>query len=455
MRDGLVFAALIERMTGIVLGEREFPRLKALAEDRARFHGLGDIPSYFRLLRREKESGEWRYLLTRITVKESSLFRGPAQFDALCQSVLPDRIGAGRTEIKIWSAGCARGEEPATLAVVLAECPPPPSVRIRIIATDVDRDALSQGEKAEFSERAVRRIPQHLLEKYFHQRCYGYQLKEKLRSRIEFEYFNLVQFPFSESWGDFDVVFLRNVLIYFRHSLQEKVLQAVAASLSDGGYLFVGPSESLWSLDSGLYREGLASCFVYRKTNGRIIPQPANIGRVQDEDGCIEPGPESSDEEPALQLSPNVVMPPELSIQDKDSLIIRKVVSSLSSGRVDVASRLLEEGNADPGNATVRALEGLTWRLKGEVKNALRAFRAALYLDESLYQVRYLLASCLSDLDWYERAIAEYDSVLRVLSTGGGGEIPEFASLGIPGRLTLGTLCRDALREIEKRHRGL
>jgi len=453
VRAGLVFAALIERMTGIVLPEREFSRLEELAVLRAEMLGLEDAAAYLRLLRREKDSKEWRYIMQQITIKESSLFRGPAQFRALCNDILPERIAADRKELKIWSAGCARGEEPATLAVVLAQCRAVDDIRVRIFATDVDREAMVQGKFGEFSERAVRRIPGDVLEKYFIHTNSTYRLKERYRSDIEFSYFNLVDLPFPRDWSDFDVIFLRNVLIYFRESVQTEVIQAVASSLAEGGYLFVGPSESLWSIDSGLSRCSFSSCFAYRRGareelrreehddptefSGILLPGeeqgPQSISHSLPEDAVHSEPAESSDPGAAESSEVDVLR------------LIRDLVSKVAAGRFDLAEQMRMGVEADPVDARLQALEGIISRCEGKKAEAVRCFRASLYLDPGLYQVRYLLALSLRETGWEERAREEFESILKTLSTGGGAEIPEFAPLALPGRPALEKLCREAL----------
>lgn len=447
MREGLVFAALIERVTGIVLPEWEFARLGEIARERAETLGLEDSSAYLQLLRRERDSREWRYLLQRITIKESSLFRGPAQFAALCDEIIPERIAAGRDELRIWSAGCARGEEPATLAVCLAECKIPSGIRTRIFATDVDREAMAQGMRAEFSARAVRRLPEELLARYFTHENSQYRLQKQRVPEIEFSYFNLVDIPFPQEWRDFDVIFLRNVLIYFRESVLVEVIGAVTASLAEGGYLFVGPSESLWSIDSGLSRRSFSNCFAYRKhapdseiERSRYVPKlkldlPIVVQKIS-----VESEGKTDFSRPSGGSAPK---------SKSESRLVREIVFEISIGRFDLAHQLLEESEMDPIDARLRALEGILYRCEGRKEEAVRSFRAALYLNENLYQVRYLLAVCLSDVGWTERAKEEFKTVLEMLSIGRGEEIPEFAPLDIPGYLTLQQLCKEGLAALQ------
>jgi len=444
MRTGLFFAALIERATGIVMPERDFLRLEKLAAERAAYHGLSNVRSYLKMLRRDRDSEEWRFILGQITVKESSLFRGEAQFEVLREEIIPEWIRSGREKLKIWSAGCARGEEPATIAVIMSEIGVPPPGTIQIIATDVDREALRRAEKAIFSPRAVRRVPQDILSTYFVRNQNGFQLRRPYRSIIEFRYFNLVDIPYPPQWKEFDVVFLRNVLIYFRQQQQGEVIRAVVDSMRHGAYLFAGPSESLWNLHSGLRRQGKEGCFVYRKTSSLPSTEEDNVSRKLPDisfrvrEGLIRHP--STGRSRDLSQAPD----PKTCPLDRNHLI-KEIVSELSRGRIDRSEALLAGERRNPTNPLWRALEGITFRLQGRKEEALRSFRAALYLDESLYQLRYLMAKTLDELGWEDRARAEYLSVLRSLKMGGGKELPELTALGVPGRVSLEKLCRDAL----------
>ena len=152
-------AELIEDLSGIVVPEHDLGRLGILAQERAVATGRRDVGDYFAFLRRDPGSNEWPVLLSRITNKESYLFRGHAQFEALESTILPELANRLRDHhLKVWCAGCARGEEAATLAIVLADSPLVGSWNWQILATDVDPAALAEAREGIFGRRAVAKV---------------------------------------------------------------------------------------------------------------------------------------------------------------------------------------------------------------------------------------------------------------------------------------------------------
>src|SRR4029078_12682475 len=127
---------------------------------------------------------------------------------------------AGSRHLRIWSAACARGEEPATLAMLLAEEPSLSGWNWTIVATDLDEEALAGARLGLYGERAVAQVPPPLLERWFSRRGKLYELDAGLRSRIDYRRLNLAQAPYALPLDSFDLVLLRNVLIYFRRPLQ-------------------------------------------------------------------------------------------------------------------------------------------------------------------------------------------------------------------------------------------
>ncbi|MEA2691915.1 MAG: hypothetical protein QOJ16_1302, partial [Acidobacteriota bacterium] len=187
------FAGLIREVTGNVVPEERFALLAELAERRARALSYADVPAYLDALAAGRLDGEWDGLISAVTIKESYFFRAPQQFEALRREVLP-RLLATRAEarsLRIWSAACARGEEPSTLALLLAEEQALAGWRWRIIATDVDEEALEGARRGLYGERAVSQVPPDLLARYFTRRGKLYELDPGLRASIEYQSLNL------------------------------------------------------------------------------------------------------------------------------------------------------------------------------------------------------------------------------------------------------------------------
>ncbi len=499
---------LIREETGNVVPPARHGFLEEIAARRTRAHGFADATDYVRALAVGQLEGEWEQLVTLVTVKESYFFRAPQQFRAIERHVLPRVMAAkagGDQTLRIWSAASARGEEPATLAMILAEHDALTSWRWKVVATDVDRDALAAAERGLYGERAVSQVPERLLERWFTRRGGLYELSQSIRDRIEYRSMNLSHLPYRGLGTEpFDLVLLRNVLIYFARPLQRRVVTEVTRNLARHGYLFLGASETLWQIYDRLAPVDLGQCFAYRhpeeveavepapgRRSRRSAPSapPARPVRSSRSGGSGGPAagrtPGGSEGDPA-EASPRRPLPRSLFVSDAEAdpgpavqeaappplddrtvtdevrgddsdhpplapggsaqdLLVR-AADALAGNRVELASRLAAQArDADPSEPGVYALEGFLDDLQGHPGEAAGAYRAALYLDPALYQVRVLLADCYARLGNRDRSAQEYRQVLSSLERSAGRDLVLLEVLPFPNRPRAQRLCRQAL----------
>src|SRR6185295_16795795 len=173
-------------------------------------------------------------------------------------------------------------EEPATLAMLLAEEPSLAGWDWTIVATDIDEESLAGARLGLYGARAVAQVPPPLLERWFVKRGKLFELDAGLRSRIDYQALNLAHAPFSLPCAEFDLILLRNVLIYFRRPLQRRVVSQVAPLLAPEGVLFLGASETLWQIQEELEAVDLGPCFAYRHRREAPVaekPAPARVVR--------------------------------------------------------------------------------------------------------------------------------------------------------------------------------
>jgi chemotaxis protein methyltransferase CheR len=201
-----------------------------------------------------------------LTTNESSFFRDLHPFEALAQTLLPElvRRRAAERRLNLWSAGCASGQEPYSLALLLLEkaCLPP-GWSVRLIASDLSSRVLAQARKGRYSQMEVNRgLPAAMLVKYFQREGLDWQLKDEVRRTVEFVRINLI-----EPWPvlpRMDIVFLRNVLIYFGVQTRKTILAQMRQVLRPDGYLFLGGAETTFNLDDGYERVALDRVNCYR-----------------------------------------------------------------------------------------------------------------------------------------------------------------------------------------------
>ncbi len=457
------FAGLIREVTGNVVPEERFALLAELAERRARALSYPDVPAYLTALAAGRLAGEWDGVISVVTIKESYFFRAPQQFEALRRDVLPRllarRAAAGddRT-LRIWSAACARGEEPGTLALLLAEEPALSSRRWRIFATDVDEEALEGARRGLYGERAVAQVPPHLLARYFTRHGKLYELDPGLRARIDYQPLNLAQSPYALPEPELDLILLRNVLIYFSRPLQRWVVGRVAAHLAREGYLFLGASETLWQIQDELEAVDLGGSFAYRHPPADRPNRPVRPARPA---GARPERPARSQPVPPKRR-PTATMPvpaPPISQPPRPAPAPAGATAVPSADRLSAAARLLADNRiaeagrlvadllvADPSEPAPHALAGFLHDLAGRPEEAVPAYRAALYLDPALYQARLLLADCLLRLGHRELAETQFQEVLTLVTLGREHPLPALSALPLPDRERALKRCRQALQ---------
>ncbi len=204
---------------------------------------------YYDFLRFDpNRESELRELFNRVTTNETFFFRDTAQIDCFRQVILPQvmKDQQATREIRIWSAGCSSGEEPFTLAIVVAEeFPALATWDVQVLATDLSEQALEDGRRGVYGPYALRHVPPAYLKKYFTGSDGQYAVGPVLRKMVKFSHLNLVDSVRMRAIRDMDMVFCRNVLIYFDQETRKKIITHFYDALRDRGMFVIGFSESL------------------------------------------------------------------------------------------------------------------------------------------------------------------------------------------------------------------
>lgn len=232
-----------------------------------RLNALGlSLPQYMAYL--EQHPTEWDALIEAVTVNETYFFREESQMEQLVRVVLPQWVH--RDEIRIWSAACSTGEEPYSLAMMIVESGIMPLSRIQIYATDINKKVLQFAERGVYPKHSMcfRRTPERMLRKYFDAVPGGYRVKESIRERVRFMPWNLTRHA-AGVLPVMDVIFCRNVLIYFDGATIRKVISHLSDRLAAGGYLFTGHAETITGLFPEFRTINAPATFYYRKEGGR------------------------------------------------------------------------------------------------------------------------------------------------------------------------------------------
>jgi chemotaxis protein methyltransferase CheR len=225
---------------------------------------VADVASYLKRL--EMDRDELDTLLATISIHVSQFFRNPDTYRILEQKVLPDLCrrarAAGRTELTLWSAGCASGEEPYSLALLLDDMNAR-DLKINILATDVSEPVLDAARRGTFEALRLKEVPPEVLDKYFHGENGHYQILERIRKQVEFRHHNIMT---ASDYPSADLILCRNVMIYFTREQQERILSRFAATLSEHGALVLGRSETMTGDIRRYYQSEFPVERIYRRT---------------------------------------------------------------------------------------------------------------------------------------------------------------------------------------------
>jgi len=242
------FKTVIYNESGITFSSSNRSILESRLKEKLREKSLATPSEYYRLITTNKE--EMKNLLDSVTTNLTRFFRNQPHFDALQNYVIPELIklkkDTGRKRISIWSAGCSTGEEPYTIAMVLSKHLPP-GFTGEVLASDLSLKCLMTAQSGFYTEQKVQGIPEVYLNAYFDKVPDGYQVKKTIMSMVKFDYHNLKH---ESKRTDFDVIFCRNVLIYFDEKAQKEVVDRFYRALNPQGFLFIGHSESLFGMET-------------------------------------------------------------------------------------------------------------------------------------------------------------------------------------------------------------
>lgn len=254
-------AIVLESGKGYLVESRLTPVVREL--------GLKSISELVSELQKPGSQKLVQLVVEAMTTNETSFFRDIHPFTALKEKVLPELIQRRAKEkcLSIWSNACSSGQEPYSIAMLIAEhFPVLKSWKIRIISSDLSSQILDRARLGTFNQTEVNRgLPMNFMLKYFIKDANQWKIRPEIRSMVEFRELNLVE-PFPALIPAMDIVFLRNVLIYFSPETKTEILNKVCRVMSKDSYLFLGGSETTMNLNVDLVREQVGTAVCYRPT---------------------------------------------------------------------------------------------------------------------------------------------------------------------------------------------
>jgi chemotaxis protein methyltransferase CheR len=263
------FRELFYRRTGIWFEDSKRYFVDRRLADRIEATGSESFRQYYLRLRFSEDGPEWQALINAMTVNETYFFREAHQFDCLVNSMLSE-IAVSKPEggrIRIWSVPSSSGEEPYSIAIYLLErWRHLERYEVEILASDIDTGILEQARRGVYSQRSVQHLPNDYLRKYFHPLSNGdYQICEDLRQSVQFSQVNLMDSGATRRFRNVDVIFCRNLLIYFDDASRRRAAEVFYDALNHGGFICLGHSESMSRISSLFTVRRFPDAIVYQK----------------------------------------------------------------------------------------------------------------------------------------------------------------------------------------------
>ncbi len=408
------FRTLILERNGLYFpGDKQQSLRRGLAEA-LQASSCASLNEYYELLRcSPSRSSEWDRLASALTVGETYFFRNKGHFDALAKHILPEIIAQREhfnRRIRIWSAGCATGEEPYSVAMLLRELIPNlHSWNILILATDINRCALRKAQDGLYGAWSFRGVEKRIQDRYFRLNGNQFAIAEEIKRMVTFDCLNLVGDYYPSLFNNtnaMDVVLCRNVTIYFSPEVTQQVLDRFYNCLTDGGWLIPGASEPNMVFYRDFQPRNFPGAVVYQKlavAKAKVWPAPVfqPVAPLFESPAPVvkvpEPEPLPSFPDRKKEEKPPPSPPP-------DSYQV--ALELLRTGQVDEALvKLYEKLDQDPDFASTYYTLGKIYANKGNLEEAQHWCERAIKKDKLHPEPYYTLSMIYQQHDLLEQAV--------------------------------------------------
>lgn len=390
--------------SGLHFERRNMRVLERGLESRMSALRINSFSDYYQYLEQYMERRqELQKLLQFLTVGETFFFRYNAHFETLSKNILPSLISLSKGEsVRIWSAGCSTGEEPYSIAMAIMETIPDWKSRdIKIIATDINSRSLKRAMDGVYSAWKLRVTPAGYIEKYFDHIGDSYVVKDKVRGLIDFSYLNL-QARTAVNPPLFDIIFCRNVMIYFTTATTKILVDRFAEVLKPGGHLFLGHSETLSYISTRFDRHFLNGGFHYSKKR----EQEPKQDRQQIAEVTVQQFRPAKVREPSVAAREAVLSPPE--IVDPETLFEQGIRLMHQERFIEAAELFCQTLQLQPGHTGAILATGQIHLVNNESEDALACFDRAIRINDLLPEAYFMRGFLFEIKERPDDALEEY-----------------------------------------------
>jgi chemotaxis protein methyltransferase CheR len=445
-----LFQKLLVETSGLRFDEGRSQTLHHALWQRLQHRGYDSYREYYNLLKFHPEGRlEIRELFDLVTIGETYFFRNRAQFDVLMRFVLPEmirrKVDSGDKSIRAWSAGCSRGDEAYSIAIAVMEAFPSfGEWSVSILGTDINRKSLASSEEAVYGEKDIGHLPKEYLEKYFKTQGSAYHLKDDVKKLVGFEYHNLAGDPcLHEKMQNVDIIYCRNVIIYFDPETTQRVIENFHNCLAQDGYLFLGHTETLWQITDRFERVEFPQTFIYKKRlepvqedamkpfmavpdiNIEDLTLPAGrIGAFESlpsQPGSFAPKLSDQFEDPKLRVDSDTAFlssPDTTTAQDKSDILagLAEATALANEAKYKEAADILGKiVQADNLSVEAYYLLGILSYKSGNLKEAEAQFRKAIYVAPDSVLAYFNLGNMYLYQKKLGEAAREFKNAMRLL----------------------------------------
>jgi len=469
--------ALIRERIGLTFdGTTEEKLRKSLL---ARIHATHkpSFTSYHQFLRSDAQ--EFQNLTELLTINETFFYREPSQLDLLTQDLIPMvREGDNPfTKVKIMSMGCSTGEEAYSLAIALWEAfGSQASKQFQIVAGDLDKVALAKAENGQYGSFSFRGVPAHIKEEYF-DKCteVRYHVKAHIKEMVTFHPFNLLSDDFAPIFSDIDIMFYRNVSIYFDEETRKGIIERINMLLRPNGFMVMGSAETLAN-DFGVMQltSKKFSFFFSKQKLEEKSPSPKLLTPIPPllilKKANSQPSRLNTARQEHVKTEVQVPLKPQKKLSKPDLRCDGELDQALKDEDWDEASRLLvsiqglteKEKNLysgfialyrrefddaksyaekalveDEWSLDAQIILGLTSKYQESFQEATVAFKRAIYLQKDLWLAHYYLADCLRQLGQNQQALRSYSLVMEVITSNNNAQPIQESILSLPFHISI------------------
>jgi chemotaxis protein methyltransferase CheR len=474
------FSEFFSEKCGLHFDRRNRKTLERGIQRRMRVVAAPSVAAYFAYLQRFFDSRqEFKKLVALLTIGETSFFRFDPHFAALIEQVLPELIKRHQTSrrLRIWSAGCSTGEEVYSLAITLLQhFPQLANWDVTILGTDISHQSLAAARRGNYQERTLRHVSPELLAKWFVKDGTEWTVSDRLRMLTRFSYLNLQSETYPEAKNgttECDLIFCRNVMIYFRPETVQAVVSRLRRALRPGGYLFLGHAETLGTgfLDfvrcqhqGGTYyradgEDEVNSATAGDKEDARDKNKPSFMLFENPHDNRLLPqhSPAEAKEKSGIILADKVnnktTSPKNSAVQnlsaDTASQLLDQGLFLADQGRLDEALAFCQQVlQADDLSPRGYFLRGLIRDQQGQSLLAAEDFQRVILLDIKAIMAHYHLAHVYRRIGRKAEALRSLQTAIRLLTKMGTKEtIPEAKDWTVSGLLER---CGAEIKQLEK-----